>query len=200
MTKIVNQSSNCASLHTIYNLHHGLPYRPFQVSLAAKIVVAIAHRVGALDFCRALGGHHGVTCGRSIHLHFVLTQIHHYGMSLEARMDQWEQVRDELRSLRGKNLWRGVEQHLLPQLQVRLQGEWRGEGKRRLEAIICLGETEADIRVSVYPTGECLQINGDHPTLKALVRGVVEKMGGGNYLHTNSKSASYRKTATSREK
>lgn len=108
-------------------------------------------------------------------------------------MDIWERVRDEIRRLRGMNRFRGQEVHLLPQRQVRLPAESRAGRMPFREMVIHLKEVESEVYVEELPGGKRWTIADFDMDLDALVGFAVDNCRGGAYLHTNSKTADYRK-------
>lgn len=102
-------------------------------------------------------------------------------------------LRDELRRQRGKNRFRGNEVHLLPKKQVRIPVEFRESRLRSSEITIHLTEVESELWALQEPEGRKWHIRDFEFDLGAFVAALVETARGGDYLHTNSKDAAYRK-------
>lgn len=108
-------------------------------------------------------------------------------------MNIWERVRDEIRRQRGATRFRGVEVHLVPKRQVRLPAEPRGSRLGKREYVIHLSDAESEVWVQEVPGDRKWKIQEFDMDLEALVRYAVDLCRGEEYLHTNSKTADYRK-------
>jgi hypothetical protein len=112
-------------------------------------------------------------------------------------LETWEAIRDELRKLRGKNRFRGNEEHLLPRQEIRLYRENRGNQLSNQVVVIHLTERMEDLwaeglsqvsgKVSEFGTGAI------DDRWRLWLGAIVDECRGANYLHTESESAPYRK-------
>ncbi len=115
----------------------------------------------------------------------------------------WEAVRDELRKLRGKNRFRGNEEHLLLRREVRIHRESRGNQlesgvviihlTQRLEDLWADGLLHVPARVSEMKDGSADE------NWRQWLGWIVDECRGAAYLHTSSASAAYRKSDTGKE-
>lgn len=113
---------------------------------------------------------------------------------MDRRYDTWEKIRDELRRLRGLNLFRGREEHLLPKGQVRIPVEPRGNDQMVPgEIIIYLSKTDSELYAVRYPQGDTLKLDEFGMDIRTFMEKIAALARGEGYLHTNSKSANYRK-------
>jgi hypothetical protein len=114
-------------------------------------------------------------------------------MNQDNLMEIWERIRDILRKLRGENLWRGTELHLLPRKQLRLQAENRGSKETGKEVLIHLSDAEVEIWAELRPGGEQLYLKDFGHDMERYLLHITGICRGKAYLHTNSKVATYRK-------
>ena len=114
-------------------------------------------------------------------------------MANEALERVWVRVRDEIRRQRGLNRFRGSEVHLLPKRQIRIPVEYRGGKIRRSELVIHLSEVESDLWAMLEPDGERFTMEEFGFELEAFIARLLEVCRGDAYLHTNSRTATYRK-------
>lgn len=104
----------------------------------------------------------------------------------------WESTRDELRKLRGSNLFRGRETHFQEKGIIVLEREFRGEGKKQGEVQIHLFHPEG-IEAVVLPENEKIKLNDFGGEMQTFLLFILKKCRGEEYLHTNSKTADYRR-------
>lgn len=114
-------------------------------------------------------------------------------MANEALERVWLQVRDELRRQRGRNKFRGGEIHLLPQRLIRIPVEHREGTLHNSELVIQLSEVEAELSALLVPEGKHFHIRDYEFRLAGFIDALLAEVRGGEYLVTNSKTASYRK-------
>ena len=113
---------------------------------------------------------------------------------MDRRYDTWEKIRDELRRLRGLNLFRGREEHVLPKGQVRIPIEARGSDRSNQgEIIIYLSKVESELHAIAYPGKEKVKLEDCGMDIGLFMERIAAMARGESYLHTNSKSANYRK-------
>lgn len=105
----------------------------------------------------------------------------------------WEAVRDELRRQRGRNGFRGVEEHLLPRKEIRLRRENRGGHPPVGWVSIHLSPKLDDLWAENPVTGDQWRIEAFGGRLAEWLSAVLEHVRGAAYLHTNSDKADYRK-------
>ena len=105
----------------------------------------------------------------------------------------WVRLRDEIRQQRGRNQFRGSEVHLLPKQEVRIPVELRGGYPTGSEVVIHLSDLESELWAIQRPEGKRLHIQDFDFSLSSFVAAILEICRGKEYLHTNSKSAAYRK-------
>lgn len=111
----------------------------------------------------------------------------------EALESVWIRVRDELRRQRGMNRLRGTEVHVLPRRQVRIPVENRGSQLQSSEMVVYLNEVEAELWALLEPDGKRFHIKDYGYRLEDFISALVDTCRGDAYLHTNSKTADYRK-------
>ncbi|HHG84338.1 MAG TPA: hypothetical protein ENJ82_06270 [Bacteroidetes bacterium] len=114
-------------------------------------------------------------------------------MSQDSLEDLWERIRDEIRKLRGSNRFRGNEVHLLPRKEIRLPVEARESILQKAEIIIHLHEAESEVWAVYHPGGARWTLQEFDMDLAAFISFLADKCRGSAYLHTNSKTADYRK-------
>jgi len=114
-------------------------------------------------------------------------------MANEALERVWMRVRDELRRQRGMSRFRGTEVHLLPKRQIRIPVENRRSELRSSELIIHLTEVESDLWAILEPEGERFTMQQSEYRLDHFIQQLLTVARGDAYLHTNSKTATYRK-------
>lgn len=114
-------------------------------------------------------------------------------MASEALERVWTRVRDELLRQRGMNRFRGREVHLLPKRQVRIPLEYRKGLISGSEITIHLSEVESELWAIQSPEGNRWKMDEFGYDLAAFISAIVDAVREGDYLHTNSKEATYRK-------
>jgi hypothetical protein len=114
-------------------------------------------------------------------------------MKSDSILHVWEELRTELRRLRGQNLFRGNEEHLLQKHQVWLHKENRGSQLKSDYFILHLEPRPEDFWAERSTGGLPLRVEDFGGDWKAWLRAIVDECRGGPYLHTNSQSADYRK-------
>ncbi|MCB9231258.1 MAG: hypothetical protein H6581_06330 [Bacteroidia bacterium] len=114
-------------------------------------------------------------------------------MQSEAIAERMDEVRQALRHLRGRNLFRGTDLYLLPKKQVRLQAEARGAARHSGEVVIHLTETELELWAEEVPGSRKFYLKDYEMNLERFLEAILEVVRGNSYLHTNSQSADYRK-------
>lgn len=121
-------------------------------------------------------------------------------MSKDSLHAIWERIRDEIRRLRGMNRFRGTELHLLPRKEIRLPVEARTGVLTKAEITIHLHEAESELYAIKHPGGQRWSIQEFDMDLTAFVGFLVDECRGATYLHTNSKTAAYRKAIVANKK
>ena len=120
-------------------------------------------------------------------------------MDNERILELWERIRDELRRLRGLNRFRGNEVHILPKRIIRIPEENRQGNLQRGEFVIHLTDAESELWAEHWPGGEKLYLKDFEYGLTEFLGRIVDQCRGDHYLHTNSKTAKYRKAPSSAE-
>ena len=122
-------------------------------------------------------------------------------MQSTSKMLVWEDLRSELRKLRGQNLFRGNENHLWHQDQIRIPYELRAGRENLGEIVVHIEETMEQCWAERLPQKQRIDISGFEQDWKKWLRAIIDECRGKDYLKTNSKSADYRKEiAASNEK
>lgn len=106
----------------------------------------------------------------------------------------WEELRTELRKLRGRNLFRGNETHLWHQNQIRIPFELRASRESKSEIVIYVGDSWTQCKAELLPSKKEILISSYENDWKLWLHAIIEICRDGAYMHTNSKTAEYRKS------
>ena len=104
----------------------------------------------------------------------------------------WEKLRETLKLLRGKNLFRGREDHDPEKGTITLERERRGDGEPRGSIRIFFGEKTGGIFAEVLPEKKKIFLNDFEDNLNFFLEKVVSLSRGEKYIRTNSLKADYR--------
>lgn len=107
----------------------------------------------------------------------------------------WESVRKELRKLRGENQFRGIEDHLIHQKQIRLACENRAGQLNSTIVVIHLTAGFEDLWAEEVPNGRRWMVTEFGGNWEQWLHALVDRCRGAAYLHTKSNNAEYRKFA-----
>ena len=102
-------------------------------------------------------------------------------------------VRDALRRLRGQNVWRGNEVHLLRLHQIRLRQESRAGAIGRKEYLLHITADASQLWAEELPSHRSIKVSEFNDSWEAWLHAIVDACRGGDYVHTNSDNAAYRK-------
>ena len=111
----------------------------------------------------------------------------------DSLMDIWERVRAVLQDLRGAGQWRGNEQHLIKRREIRLQVEPRGSLLNKKELVLHLSDAEVEVWAEERPGGRQYYLKDFQHDLPGFGGHLVALCKGGDYLHTQSDRALYRR-------
>lgn len=111
----------------------------------------------------------------------------------------WEDLRDELRKLRGRNQFRGNEEHLLLKREIRIPMENRGDTLHRSVLILHLTPRHDDLWAEQLPEGTRMAVTDFGGDWREWLGAVVARCRGNAYLHTSSTHAHYRKASAPQE-
>lgn len=117
-------------------------------------------------------------------------------MQSTTKMLVWEELRSELRKLRGQNLFRGNETHLWHKDQIRIPYELRANRTTNGEIVLHVGETMDQCFAERLPQQQRIEISAFDNNWKSWLRAIIDECRGAEYLRTNSKTADYRKVIT----
>lgn len=104
-----------------------------------------------------------------------------------------EQLKADLRVLRGRNLFRGREEYYLDQGLIVLAVEARGEMTAGGEVRIYFTEKESEMRGEKLPGGPTFALTEFGMDTLAFMERAAQLARGEDYLRTNPKNADYRK-------
>jgi hypothetical protein len=114
-------------------------------------------------------------------------------MKDDALMAVWEDLRSELKKLRGRNLFRGNEEHLVQKQEIRIHAENR---KNELETgmyVLHVTPRTDGLWAERFPDGKVVRVEEFGGDWRAWLRAMVDECRGEDYLRTNSEQADYRK-------
>ncbi|MFM2374960.1 MAG: hypothetical protein RLZZ165_56 [Bacteroidota bacterium] len=107
-------------------------------------------------------------------------------------LEVWEAIRREMRILRGRNRFRGNEEYLWNRKEIRIHDESRrGENTGGLFIVHVTSRPE-DLWAERQPGSERRCVSDSGNDWKAWLGSIVDQCRGGQYMHTNSKTADYR--------
>jgi hypothetical protein len=104
----------------------------------------------------------------------------------------WHTVQDALRKLRGQNRWRGLEEHYIDRLEIRLFAEPRGSRLSPTWWKLQLGNSLESALASSFPGGKILRVADFGGDWEAWLAAIVDQCRGSAYIHTQSDRADYR--------
>jgi hypothetical protein len=114
-------------------------------------------------------------------------------MKDDALMAVWEELRDELKKLRGRNLFRGNEEHLVLKQEIRIHAENRKNVLVDGMYVLHVTPRTDGLWAERFPGGKVMKVEEFGGDWKAWLRAIVDACRGEEYLRTNSGKADYRK-------
>jgi hypothetical protein len=111
----------------------------------------------------------------------------------------WESLRAALRKLRGQNRFRGNEEHLIQQRQIRLHREPRGGQLQPQTIVLHITPRHEDLTAQRLPSGETIAVADFNGDWEAWLAAIVDECRGADYLRSHSSHADYRKPFADQE-
>ena len=109
-------------------------------------------------------------------------------------LETWVSLRDDLRKLRGQNRFRGNEEHLIDQRQIRLYQEQRAGLLTNAVYIIHLTPRIDDLWAERVPGKVVLRVTDFGGDRLTWLTAIVDACRGAAYARTHSSHADYRRS------